>query len=431
MMIIEFKTDIFTLDSCLSDFLELLDKKKWSKRSQQLIQTANSSPFQHKIIGDYHWLEFSLLSYLPHKHSSKRLPPSNDQLCALFFTQTVVNVHGHMNDTGKKKLVGRLNACLKAETGFAPLYIEFGVARTLFDDGYNVDFTDLEGVAQYDLRFSKGSTIGEVECKSISCDAGRKIHRKDFYRFIEKVIPLLNNRLVKKRNEIILVTLKDRLAPSKDQQSIIYDAVRQLLESPSLVLVKVVGDFFDIKLQNCNTDDLAALDTHNINMKADIQKIYGKNCHVSGAINEIGMCVIVMNSVQEDDTSAALLDAIKKATSQFSKTHPAFITVQYDDIEPTDLLSLPLRRKVGIISTACFQSPNAGHVAATCIYAYRGLAVSENGIGYPSFVIANPLIKLPCSSLDFGPFLKTIPDNEYTMLLGKPVPRQSISKIEM
>jgi hypothetical protein len=59
-MLIEFKTDFDSLGLCLLPFLELADADRWKKRAVQLGQDAMDSPFQAKIVADYHWLELAL-----------------------------------------------------------------------------------------------------------------------------------------------------------------------------------------------------------------------------------------------------------------------------------------------------------------------------------------------------------------------------------
>ena len=51
------------------------------------------------------------------------------------------------------------------------------LAIHFFRLGYEVQFADLLGQAQYDLLVSKGEHELEVECKRKSIDAGRKIKK--------------------------------------------------------------------------------------------------------------------------------------------------------------------------------------------------------------------------------------------------------------
>src|SRR3546814_15179054 len=83
------------------------------------------------------------------------------------------------------------------------------VAQRLAIDGFHLEFPDLEGTGQFDVAFSLENIRGEVECKSLSADAGRQIHRKDFYRFIAAMTPAFATPMKRSRREVILVDLAE------------------------------------------------------------------------------------------------------------------------------------------------------------------------------------------------------------------------------
>jgi len=165
----------------LPRFLKLVGGDAWQKRRRQLVHDMRRSDTQIKIVSDYHWLEIFLSEQADAVASRGRLdePTMPEDFAVLQFAAMVVEVFDRLSPRGQNSLQGRLRSALAAETGFAALYLEFDMARRLFDEGNEVEFSDLEGTAQYDLLFSNERISGEVECKSLSADAGRKIHRKD------------------------------------------------------------------------------------------------------------------------------------------------------------------------------------------------------------------------------------------------------------
>jgi hypothetical protein len=88
-----------------------------------------------------------------------------------------------------------------------------------------------------------------------------------------------------------------------------------------------------------------------------------------------------------------------------------------------------MRRRVGILSYSLFQRGDASHVAATYFSAYRGLVISEIGIGEPAFSVPNPKPAYPAAPEDYSPFLGHIPDAEFARILGELPPAESISYI--
>lgn len=429
-MLIEFNTDPDSLGLCLPPFLELADADRWKKRAVQLGQDAMRSLFQSKIVADFHWLELALSEQMIVREAYGNLVPGHltiESLSTLYFAQTLVEVHRRLSPHGRNVLEGRIRDALKADVGFAPLYLEMGVARRLFNAGYEVEFSDTEGVAQFDFRFWKGNAHGEVECKSLSCDAGRKIHRKDFYRFIEALSDLIAVRVSSGVKEILLVTLNDRLPAEERRQNALREVAKRLLTDHALT--RVDGDFFIITREGYDSRLEQASFSGPQEFYKVCRELYGDNCHVSGPVTPDGVCLIVMRSQREDDHSDPMLEAMKKAAKQFSGKRPAFIAMQFDDIEPADLLLRHLRRRVGLLSNYLFHQDHASHVAATYFTAYRGLVVSETGIGEPAFSVPNPKPAYPVAPEDYSPFLGHIPDGEFARLLGEPPPAESISYI--
>lgn len=431
-MIPKFKTELGSLAAYLPLFLKLANAKQWKGRVVQLSRDANKSPFQAKIVADYHWLELALSEQMVIYEANGRLAPdcvTIESITALYFAQTVMEVHHQLSASGRNVLEGRIRDGLKAKAGLASLYLEMSMARTLFDAGYQVEFSDMEGFGQFDLRFWKGDVHGEVECKSLSCDAGRKIHREDFYRFIDAIGDLIQTRALSGSMEVLLITLKDRLPADEQRQRDLREAAKLLMSDSTLMVIE--QDFFKITREDFDSVMGNGSVSNESEFYGVCRTLYGPNCHVSGVMAPDGICLVVMRSQRADDTSKPLLEAMKKATTQFSGTRPAFIAVQFDDVLPSDLLLAHLRRRVGIISYYLFLEKDASHVMATCFSAYKGLVTSDVGIGKPGFAVPNPKPAFQVVSADYSPFLSFILDADFARVLGKPPPPESISNISI
>jgi hypothetical protein len=429
-MLIRFDTGKDRLRSYLRDFVSLIGNDLWTKRLSQLLRDLNQSFALAHIVLHYHWLELALdeqLAISEGNATDRNQVIAPESLSALYFAQSIVNVHTRLSTSGQTALRGRLRGSLKAENGFAALYLEIDLARRLMEAGFEVAFTDLEGLARHDLRFWKDAAAGEVECKSISADAGRQIHRKDFYRFVDALGPEIVNR-AQAGNEILLVTLQERLPSEFERQKILRSAAREMLRTPSIPIIR--GEFFAIERRTFE-------DTVDVTLINDAKEFYrrcrtafGDNCHVSGVVGDKNNCLIVMRSEREDDHSKSIHDALKEADGQFSAERPAFIVLQFDDIEPQDLLSRALRRRMGILSYAFFYKRQPSHVNAICYCAYNGLNVSPRGIGVPSVATPNPKAKFSVTPSDYAPFLGHISDADFAAVLGAPPPVENLSYIE-
>ena len=429
-MLIEFNNDLATIGESLQTFLELAGVVRWRKRAVQLGAEAISSPFKSKIVDDYHWLELALSAQMIVHETVGKLETellSIEAIRALYFAQTSVEVHRRLSSYGRNVLEGRIRDALKSDVGFSPLYLEMAVARRLFAAKFEVEFSDMEAIAEFDFRFWKGNAHGEVECKSLSCDAGRKIHRKDFYRFIDAVGELTASRAFSGRKEIMLVTLEDRLPVEERQQNTLRQAAIEFLSDNAPP--RLNGEFFTMTREEYDSRLEQAASFGEREFYRVCRDLYGDNCHVAGSITPHGVSLVIVRSRREDDHSYPMLEAMKKASKQFSGTRPGFIVMQFDDIEPADLLLRHMRRRCGILSYSLFRRVYATHVAATCFTAYRGLVVSDQGLAEPAFVVPNPEPSYPVAPQDYLPFLDHIPDAEFAQLLGQPPPVDSISYI--
>ena len=237
-------SDLGSLAGYIHRFIALVGRQRLLKRADQLNVEQRKSPYRWKIVADYHWLEMALSFQADVLAKEGRLLPAlTDELilAALNFAASAVEVHAHLPPEGRQVLEGRLRDALKADTGFAPVYLEVDLAQRLMDGGYNVEFADMEGSAQFDLLFGRGSFAGEVECKSLSADAGRQIHRKDFYRFMESISAALIAHMELKRQEVLVLTLAARLSPNTSDQAALLQATVSALRNDAPAMIEGPG----------------------------------------------------------------------------------------------------------------------------------------------------------------------------------------------
>jgi hypothetical protein len=405
--------DVASLGAYVPRFLALSGEKLWTKRWQHLGRDFMKSPMLAKIVADYHWLELLLHDQASAIASCGRLQPPLivEDLAVLHFVAMTMEVHARLNPRGQKALQGRLRSALNAETGFAALFLEMDMARRLFDFGFDVEFPDLEGTEQYDLLFSNARVSGEVECKSQSADAGRKIHRKDFYRLLEPLEQHLLRRAESGAREVLLITLGDRLPSDMLKQQKLRDAIHRMVEGASNTSTD--GEYFTIKREEFGPSLEAARWAEKHAFYKACKTIYGESIHVSGPMPDPGRCVIVMRSMLEDDTSKPWLDAMEKAATQFSGSRPAFIAMQFNDLAAEELIRPHFRRRAEILCSAVCHRPDASHVTAVFICPYRGLLKDHDGVAAPAFGLFSPVGRFPVNPADYPAFYGTLSDEEF------------------
>lgn len=429
-MLVSIPSKLDELALSLTRFLEIAGTERWFKRCDQLDADQRRSFFRWKIVSDYHWLEMAL-GYQAEvlAKEGRLLPDLVDELIlvSLNFAATAAEVHPRLSPKGRQVFEGRLRDSLKAETGFAPLYLELDLAQRLMDAGYDVEFADMEGRARYDLLFSHGAFAGEVECKSLSADAGRQIHRKDFYRFMEAIAPALTTHAEQRRREVLLITLDARLPSNTPQQASLVKAVAALLHGGTQRTAQ--GDGFHLELRPfAEALGRVPLTDQKAFYKA-CGEAFGQNTHVAGGLTEDGGCLVVMRSNREDDPSKPQLEAMRKAASQFTGERPAFIAIQEHGIEAADLMLPHVQRRAGILSYALFGHYGAAHVNAVYVTSFGAVVARDGQVGTPAFAFPNPAPKFAIRPGDAAPFLASLSDTDYAAAIGAPLPTPNISNM--
>ena len=418
------------LGDCIPRFLGLVGKERWFKRVDHLDTEQHQSPFQWKIVKDYHWLEMAISFQSDVFAKEGRFRPELTDaliLTALNFAATTVEVHARLSQVGQRNFEGRLRDGLKAETGYASLYLELDLAQRLMDAGFDVDFADMEATAEFDLLFSRGMFTGEVECKSLSTDAGRQIHRKDFYRFMEAFLPVLKAQRALHQPEVLLITLDGRLSSSISDQAALRTATRIVLEDRAQTIL--AGHGFELERRDFNAAHFGASTSDTKAFYSACSATFGPNTHVAGGLTEDAGCLVVMRSKREDDTSKPMLEAMRKASGQFSGQRPCFIAIQMHGIEPADLMLPHIRRQAGVLSYALYDHYGSSHVNATYFTGFGAVVASHGIVGTPAFAIPNRKPAFSVGPADASPFLAGISDEAYAAAIRAPLPAPNISTL--
>ncbi|KWC84161.1 hypothetical protein WL58_16720 [Burkholderia cepacia] len=400
-------TEPEALASYLPEFMALVGRDRWIKRANQLADEMERSPHLHKIVLDYHWLEMNVCHQWEVFTQEKRvdltaLPELN--LAALNFAATTVEVYKRLNEKGKQVLSGRVFDALKAENGFAALYLELSLAQRLLKWGFDIELPDMEGTGQFDLLISQGTFSAEVECKSQSVDAGRQIHRKHFYRLTD-LVQRSSNPKHHGHREVVVVTLSGRLSANLAQQSLLADAVKGLVDSNSISEAK--GNGFD--LRKIRFEDVPGVNEslHDpIALKVVLNRAFGHNLHAATWGNSSNAYLLVIRSNKEDDPSFVTLEAMRKGASQLSKSRPSFLALQEHGIDSTELFLPHVQRRIQILSNALFHQYRARHVNAVYVTGYAAVANDRHTLRTPGFVAVNMLAK------------RRIPEENATALLS-------------
>jgi len=274
------------------------------------------------------------------------------------------------------------------------------MAGQLISRGYDVTMPDLDGSGNADLSFTKDLLGYELECKSLSADAGRKIHRRGFYEFMDAISPELDFRgRVSGGSEIIVVTLDDRLPTDSSERAKLHEATKQICRCDQRT---ISGDGFTIARESYSKFfcDFPAMSEQQF--YEGVKNIFGQHCHVAGNHSDLSRCILVMRSSKPDDHSKPQLEAMKAAAKQLSPLLPGFIALQYNDISSADLTLPHLQRRASLLAGYLFFETRADHVVGVHISAFGAISVEADRKGYPGILILNPNCRFYLADLPFS-----------------------------
>lgn len=359
----------------------LLGADEWHRRATQLVDGVTRSPYQAKIVEDYHWVELELALQLDtlRRHGYLAVGELSVRTkAALDFAVAVVRLHEALTERGKRILRGRLRDGLNR--GFAGLFLEVDTAAQLVEGGYNVRYTDFDGSGSHDLDAVIHNVSIAIECKSLSADAGRKIHRRHFYRFMDLLLPRGMPTTSVARSRAVVVTVTDRFPADRPAQDEIAKHVRELFRSPPDA--QRSGRAFSVTTEPFETADLA---TGTANMDATaLRARWGENAHIAGVSVDGQWNLVVVRSRREDDTSREALDARNAAARQLPAGRPGIVALQYEEITVQDLCKPAFRRRLSILDAATYRDPRAAHVAGVYHCAFDGRWPHAGLLGKPA-----------------------------------------------
>ena len=183
-----FKTEMMHTEvpNVLHEFVEIAGPRILEKRLAWLEEEVRRKTGMEKFWMERCALELGLLSVVQQYAATGQVAVrglNTQEQRFLSFAAMVVRCHERLSNPAKKRLKGMLRDAAKQDTGLGPVAYEMKIAAHLMSRGFDVQFRDLEGEKGCDFLATKDDAMAEVECKYMSGDIGRKIHR-------ETVVPI-------------------------------------------------------------------------------------------------------------------------------------------------------------------------------------------------------------------------------------------------
>lgn len=339
--------DLYTKDipEIFERFRDAIGERHWIKRVAAIKSEIKGKPYLRDFLLEENAIAFVLdkCSKLASRHG--RIPPQhiNDRSLypALRLAAQTMWIFDRSSPSQAKSIVRRLHGAFKNPDDLRAIQFELGVATHFVRRGCSISWPETEGSGTFDLMVHGIGPEGlEVECKSVSRDRGRKIHKRDALEF---------NHLARQRLEVsahrlqsglaVVLTVPDRLATGfRDRQFLAERLGRIVMAGKDVTL----EDGSDVRMSEFDIREYPDPGPpESSTLRADVDKITGtqnREVMILGRRNG-GALVFVMQSRQDDTLLPYVFNSVGEAArKQLSKKRAGMVLVGMDGLSADELV---------------------------------------------------------------------------------------------
>jgi hypothetical protein len=346
-----FKPDAFPgeIPSLMRRFVQITGWEPWKKRIITFENWARANPLIEEYIAERYAIELAMSHVKHYRDTTTRYPTVSESpsIYRLYsFVSMVARVHQRLNDKGRKRVAGILKGCLKDDHGFSWFVAEMVVAGHLMSQKFDVTFSDLETGNGFDFLAKRDEIEIEIECKHVSADVGRKIHRRRLFDLGGVVFEELSHALDRHDGgQFLRVTLPDRLTGSHTQLDEISAEVARALRNsadvsgPSPCAVEYMQfDFSKSPFHEAGPDSITRAE-----VQAFLEREYSiQNPHLLMIFRpRYGVIILNVESRQQDKVLRGIIAQLKdSARDQLTGHRPGVMCVYLADIGTEELQNL-------------------------------------------------------------------------------------------
>lgn len=211
------EVQIWEIPEIYKRFAEVIGDNHWKNRIALLKQHIKGNKFLVDYIQRENSIAFQLehLRELTTKFGTVPSWELNNQAIypAASFAYQVLTIIDLSPKQFAEQLIRRIHGALKNPDDMRALLLELSAATHFVQRGLKVSWPELTGIGSFDLFIEElGSNGLELECKSISTNKGRKIHRQEVLDFYGLLWPhLQTTRKGLQTGLSVVLTVPDRL----------------------------------------------------------------------------------------------------------------------------------------------------------------------------------------------------------------------------
>ena len=392
--------------------------KPWRHRLEWLQEQVRANPTMSYFVVERFGLELAFDQVRRHYKQSGRYPwpPQTAEQQRLYSVIAMITrCHHRLNPAGKKRLKGMLEDALKNDYGIAPLTFEFRVVAQLMMRGFDVIFHDMEEGGGFDYLAKNDDVEMEVECKFVSGDIGRKIHRKRMYQLGSVLLPETTDLLDRGCGGFLIrILIPGRLSGKSEQHHNIRHLMSQALADRTAD-AKLNG--YEVSISEFSVEDspFGQLPPDGISLE-HVEKFLSDNFTGIEDRNVLvnfsprkGAVLVVVESAKKDAVLKGIHHQLKdSASNQLSGDRPGILCCELADLTQEQLLALGNEQDGGTgfqimvsdllarrpqIHTVAFTTPGTVRIQRSTMGTSRHTSTQETGSAYtfqnPNHQMAN------------------------------------------
>ncbi len=328
-------------------FQDVIDERYWLKRVALIRDNIRGQLFLRDYLIDENAIAFALARCSDLVDRYGRIPMqetgSRDLYSAISLAAQALSIMDHSSDSESKRLAQRIQGAFKNPDDMRAIQLEMMAATHFVHRGYPIVWPEMEGVGRFDLLVNDIGTNGlEVECKSVSSDKGRKIHRREALEFHHLVKPQLQTVSRKLQMGIaVVLTVPSRLPTLFHQKK---DLAKHVIGSVLAAQSTVLEDGSDIRISKFDMEilgDIGTVERPVISRPAIDQITATQNRESMFLGNKKGAIVFVLQSRQDDTMLQYVFDTVSQsAKNQVSKNRAALFLVAFHGIGAEELIGI-------------------------------------------------------------------------------------------
>lgn len=391
------RTSLYTseIPQIFLEFRDAINEKYWKNRVREIKNEIRGNKFLESYLIKENELAFSLneLSTIFHNQPSpqRHLIERNEFISALTFAVQVLDLLKEVNNQSKNALTRRVQGGFNNPVDLRALTLELSTTINFINRGYEISWPEMNETGRYDLFAESDVHQLEVECKLITANKGRKIHRREAIEFFSNIYKEI--KYITKNLNVglsVVITFPDRMPTAyKDKKILVKLISDQIILGQSEHLEN--GMHIDIKEYDSELINNIDLDENSESLRDGIDDI-------TNTINREGMIfgdkggsnVVMALKSKKDDT---FLDAINQTLSESAKkqltgTRPAILVIRFEDLTNEQIQSIaesdihksdnPSALQIKV--SEFLNNPNRDHVVLVIFVSKDELSTKDVGV---------------------------------------------------